>query len=278
MSNLIGVMQGRLLPKYKGRYQAHPKDTWMDEFEIARNLGLQCIEFIFDYNDVEESPLIKDGGLEVIELITSKTNVCVKTICADYFMEFPIHSANLSIAETSLSILKKLLTSAEVIGASDIVIPCVDQSSLRINKDIEVFANRINSIIPLVEKSGINLSLETDLDPHSILSLLDRFNSDRITINYDIGNSASLGYDVGEEIEMYGNRITDIHIKDRVLNGGSVRLGKGNADFDLFFSKLKKVNYKGVFIMQAYRDDDGIEVFKEQYDWIKLKLKKYGYI
>ena len=30
--NQVGVMQGRLLPKYKGRYQAHPKDTWQDEF------------------------------------------------------------------------------------------------------------------------------------------------------------------------------------------------------------------------------------------------------
>ena len=46
--NPIGVMQGRLLPKYKGRFQAHPKDTWHDEFALANSLGLDLIEFIFD--------------------------------------------------------------------------------------------------------------------------------------------------------------------------------------------------------------------------------------
>ena len=38
MENKIGVMQGRLLPKYHGRYQAHPVDYWQEEFEIARRL------------------------------------------------------------------------------------------------------------------------------------------------------------------------------------------------------------------------------------------------
>ena len=41
MNNLIGVMQGRLLPKYKGRYQAHPVGYWQDEFPKAAELGLQ---------------------------------------------------------------------------------------------------------------------------------------------------------------------------------------------------------------------------------------------
>ena len=44
--NYFGVMQGRLLPKYKGRYQAHPVNYWQDEFRIANEIGLDCIEFI----------------------------------------------------------------------------------------------------------------------------------------------------------------------------------------------------------------------------------------
>ena len=33
--NGIGIMQGRLLPKYKERYQAHPVGYWDEEFSIA---------------------------------------------------------------------------------------------------------------------------------------------------------------------------------------------------------------------------------------------------
>ena len=49
-------MQGRLLHKYKGRYQAHPKDTWQDEFFLVQELGLDLIEFIFDYDDFVKNP------------------------------------------------------------------------------------------------------------------------------------------------------------------------------------------------------------------------------
>ena len=58
MNNKIGVMQGRLLPKYQGRYQAHPVGYWQDEFIVAREVGLDCIEFILDYNNAEDNPLI----------------------------------------------------------------------------------------------------------------------------------------------------------------------------------------------------------------------------
>ena len=52
MKNKIGVMQGRLLPKYKGNYQAHPLGYWKKEFKIARDIGLDNIEFILDFNEV----------------------------------------------------------------------------------------------------------------------------------------------------------------------------------------------------------------------------------
>ena len=62
MSNPVGVMQGRLLPKYQGRYQAHPTGYWQDEFPKVSELGLDCIEFILDYNDSEKNPLMHPDG------------------------------------------------------------------------------------------------------------------------------------------------------------------------------------------------------------------------
>ena len=63
MKNKIGVMQGRLLPKYQGRYQAHPVGYWQKEFGIAKKMGLECIEFILDYNDYRQNPLLKEGRI-----------------------------------------------------------------------------------------------------------------------------------------------------------------------------------------------------------------------
>ncbi len=272
--NLIGVMQGRLLPKYNGRYQAHPVNYWEEEFHIAKDIGLDCIEFILDYSEVDINPLLTSKGIKKINSLIDKTNIQVKTICADYFMLHPLHSNDQKEVDFSKKILTRLLQNSSLLNVSEIVIPCVDQASLKELNDLTHFVSQINEFIPMLEKLNINLSLETDLPPYAFLSLLNKFSSERVKVNYDIGNSASSGYSCTEEISLYGDRISDIHIKDRILEGGPTILGKGNANFKEFFSALSKISYNGPFIMQAYRDEEGLSVFKKQLNWIMPYLKK----
>tara|TARA_B100000795_G_C22805497_1_gene444583 strand:+ start:683 stop:1507 length:825 start_codon:yes stop_codon:yes gene_type:complete len=274
VKNPIGVMQGRLLPKYKGLYQAHPKDYWQDEFVIAKDLGLDCIEFILDFKDSNENPLLSSNGIEEILSIVNNSGVSVNSICADYFMEAPLHSKNEIEALQSIEILKSLILNASLLKVKDIVIPCVEKSSLKVNGAKERFISCVSHVLDILESKKINLSLETDLPPAEFADLLSKINSKYITVNYDIGNSASLGYNPVEELDAYGDKITDIHIKDRLLGGGPVFLGEGDADFDVFFEKLKEFNYQGIFIMQAYRDNEGIEIFKNQLNWL-LDLNYY---
>jgi L-ribulose-5-phosphate 3-epimerase len=272
MKTKIGVMQGRLLPKYKGRYQAHPLGYWQDEFSVAHNTGLDCIEFILDFNDAEDNPLLKKGGVAEILNVCKKTGISVESMCADYFMEAPLHSADETVVLRSVDVLHRLLDVSVKLGIKDIVIPCVDQSTLNNEEAVGRFVKQIVDILPVVEEKNINLSLETDLAPQPFVDLIEKIDSKRVTVNYDIGNSAALGYNPEEELEAYGDKITDIHIKDRLLGGGPVVLGEGNANFQLFFNKLEKLNYSGCFIMQAYRDDEGVAIFKQQLAWVKRFL------
>ena len=119
----IGVMQGRLLPKYKGRYQAHPIGCWQEEFPIARRLGLDCIEFIFDYEECDKNPLIHEKGADQILEISSLSGVVVKTICADYFMEAPLHSEDRKASNLSQQILTRIINNTAELGVTDLVIP-----------------------------------------------------------------------------------------------------------------------------------------------------------
>lgn len=268
MKNNIGVMQGRLLPKYQGRYQAHPVGNWQKEFEAAQQVGLDCIEFILDFNKAKDNPIMKKSGIEEIKACTEKTGVIVQTICADYFMEAPLHSKNKLVADQSQAIMVQLLSSANDLGLTDIVIPCVDKSSMNGKEAINRFVERMVPIVQIAEKFGINLALETDLAPQPFVDLLERFKSDNVTVNYDTGNSAALGHNPVQELNVYGDKITSIHIKDRALGGDSVILGEGVADFAVFFNKLKEFKYKGPFIMQAFRDEEGVKIFKKQLAWI----------
>ena len=260
----IGVMQGRLLPKYKGRYQAHPVGTWAEEFRIASDLELSQIEFIFDYEDVGLNPLSSPSGIEQIRNISRQSEVKVETVCADYFMEAPIHSTDQTTSSKSLSMLELLIKNCHELGASEIVMPCVDHASLNSKDATSRLVDGLQKIEELLNLYRMKISLETDLGPQEFANLLERISIERVTVNYDIGNSAALGFDPEEEFAAYGQLITDVHIKDRIKGGGPVELGTGDADIKKVISLLNEKKYTGPFIMQAYRDDEGVEIFRRQ--------------
>lgn len=268
-------MQGRLLPKIDGRYQAHPVDKWQDEFLIASDLGLSFIEFILDFDHFESNPLMSSDRCAQIFDLSQKTGVLVKTVCADYFMEAPLHSRNKSMASTSRKVLEILIFNALKIGVTDIVLPLVDQSSVSEPELRKRFIETLKPIVNMLNDANINICLEADLPPVEFAELIANLDSNKITVNYDIGNSASLGYTPADEFLMYGTRISDVHVKDRIFGGSSVPLGDGDADFHAVLRGLAQVNYTGPLIMQAYRDELGIDIFTKQLDWLRTLLKRF---
>ena len=271
-------MQGRLLPKINGRYQAHPVDRWQDEFLIASDLGLSFIEFILDFDDFEANPLMSSDRCAEIFDLSQKTGILVKTVCADYFMEAPLHSSDKNTASTSRKVLEILISNASKIGVTDIVLPLVDQSSVSNPKLRERFTSMLKPLIKILEDTNINICLESDLPPVEFAELISNLDSNKITVNYDIGNSASLGYRPADEFLMYGRRISDVHIKDRIFGGSSVPLGDGDADFGAVLRCLAQVNYTGPLIMQAYRDELGFDIFTKQLGWLRALLKRFDQI
>lgn len=58
----FGIMQGRLT-KPKGRgIQFFPFENWENEFWIAKEIGLNEIEWIFDFDNFKENPLWTSEG------------------------------------------------------------------------------------------------------------------------------------------------------------------------------------------------------------------------
>lgn len=272
----IGVMQGRLLRKYKGLYQAHPVGYWQDEFPVALKYGVDSIEYILDYEGYKKNPLFTREGRNEIVACINKTGIRVRSICADYFMVNPLHGNN-NVSEAE-KVLLSLMDSAEELGVECIVLPCVDNSSFNGNKLLMLeFVARLKDVLSRKNKMSVRIALETDLSPIEFVWLLDKFENNNVYVNYDIGNSACLGFDCRDEIRAYGEMIIDTHIKDRkkLIDGGqSVVLGCGEARFDTIWSMLMDIKYDGLLIMQAYRDDEGLEIFLEQLGWVRRRLRE----
>ncbi len=213
---------------------------------------------------LEVNALMSKSGMQEIKEIILKTGVRIDFICADIFMQQPLIRMSQEIREENKEHLKDILVSAKEVGAIGVEIPFVDASSIKSESEINELISCMQEAFKLAEEIGMKISLETDLNPTSFKELLDRINLNHVQANYDIGNSASLGFDPIEEINAIGKRILNVHVKDRKLGSTTVPLGTGDADIKLSLSKLSEINYLGGITMQAARGTDDIEVAKSQ--------------
>jgi len=245
----IGFMQGRLSPKPPDRIQAFPKEYWREEFPRAEEIGFGSIELIHDVLHLDVNPLSSDAGRRSLVSLSEKHKIALASICADYFMVCPL--------EESLSVAIEVVQIASDIGCGLVELPFVDSSSLVRRRGDLRLRKAIETVADVAERKGILVSIESDLAPLEFREFLIEF-SDNVGVNLDLGNSAALGYDVRAECRAYGERIFNVHIKDRLLGGKTVPLTTGHTDFLRAFQALHDCHYQGDLILQTAPDPDYI--------------------
>jgi L-ribulose-5-phosphate 3-epimerase len=124
----------------------------------------------------------------------------------------------------------------------------------------------------------LKVIFESDFPPLDLARFINRLDPALFGINYDVGNSAAMGFNPSEELGAYGSRIVNVHIKDRKLGGTTVPLGTGSADFDSVFDALAKNGYNGNYILQTARASDGNHsgMLSHYRDMTLNWIKKYG--
>ncbi|MBF0358966.1 MAG: sugar phosphate isomerase/epimerase [Magnetococcales bacterium] len=253
---LIGIMQGRMLPPYEGRFQAFPANQWLDEFHLAAQAGLHSIEWIYETYNRDKNPIIDDDGIAEIAKATKKTGVKTLSICADYFMNRQLVGENGKPNQENVEHLLWLIGQAEKLSMGYIVLPFVDSSSLTSEAERDGLVEVLEQTLPTAAKMNVELHLETDFTPIILKHFLERVDHPALLSNYDIGNSAALGYDPAEELTYIGDRLGSVHIKDRVLGGGTVPFGTGNANFATCFRLIEEIGLSYPYILQAARNEE----------------------
>jgi L-ribulose-5-phosphate 3-epimerase len=251
-------MQGRLTPPEPERFQAFPRERWEDEFSLATRVPLSYIEWIYDLYGSDINPLTGDIGRMLSRV--NETGVAIPSICADYFMDRPILRCSEIEQTQRLQFLQRLLFLAKKVGVRRVVLPFVDASRIDSMAEQTSVIKALQEILPTARENDVELHLETALGPLEFARFLERLPDPLVKVNYDSGNSASLGYSPDEEFPAYGERVGSVHIKDRVRGGGTVPLGTGDTNFTAVFAALERLSYQGDMTLQVARSAPGQEV------------------
>jgi hexulose-6-phosphate isomerase len=254
--NPIGIMQGRLSPPSGDHMQSFPVDTWADEFPLAREAGLACIEWVYRKESEAANPLASDAGVGEIERLVDESGVPVWSVTADYYMSERLLTPEGELRDSVMAHLGWLLERARMVGAHYVMAPFVDDSRLRTEAEVDGFVAFLGAVAPMLDQSGVELHMETDLGPGVWSSALAQAPHPMIKVCYDIGDRASLGYDTAAELVALSPWLGSVHVKDRPSGGSTVPLGTGDADFSTCFQLILAAGFRGPFILQAAREDE----------------------
>jgi L-ribulose-5-phosphate 3-epimerase len=249
----IGFMQGRLSPLVSGKIQAFPWNYWRDEFSIANENGFNIIEWTLDQSGLYKNPLMTDEGQKKIKDLCNKYDITIPSLTGDCFMQAPFYKVDGFNSESLLLDFRNIIISCGKLDVKYIVFPLVDNGRLETQKQKMMLKDGLALVDDLLFQTGIKIVFESDFPPDKLKYFISGFSLENYGINYDIGNSAALGYNSKEEISAYGDRILNVHVKDRILKGTTVPLGKGNANIPKVLKELSEINYDGNFILQTAR-------------------------
>jgi len=132
------------------------------------------------------------------------------------------------------------IEAAEALGADNILLAFFGAGDLRFRNDsgqlvdlrddqyssYKLDRRAVGTVIDVMkqvahraEDAGVKIGLENTLTARQNVEIIEEIDSDHVEVYYDMGNSATYGYNVPEEIRYLGNdRICEMHIKDRGRN------------------------------------------------------------
>lgn len=250
-------MQGRLCDLVGGRIQAFPWDDWEQEFPRAQALGLHLMEWTLDQERLHQNPLLTAEGRSRIRQLGAQHGLQVASLTGDCFMQAPFWKAAGDERRALQADFMDVVAACGDLGLGMIVVPLVDNGGLADRAQEDLLVDWLLSQRDAFRRHGVAVIFECDYGPQELGRFIDRLPSGDFGINYDIGNSAALGFDAREEFQCYGHRVQNVHVKDRIRGGTTVPLGSGDAGFETVFAQLAAVAYAGNYIMQTARAADG---------------------
>ena len=278
MNDRIGFLQGRFSPLIEGRIQAFPWSFWRTEFPLGERNGFHLMEWTLDQYRLHENPLLDSAGRAEISTLSQGYGLAIPSLTGDCFMQEPFWKAQGnqrgSLQRDFLAVIQACAAS----GVTMVIVPLVDNGRLESIEQEDTLVAFLLQQSRFLEEEGVQVVFESDYDPVELSRFIQRLDPALFGINYDIGNSAALGFNPTEEIAAYGCHVRSVHVKDRMLGGDTVPLGSGMADFEAVFGALHQVGYTGNYILQTARaaDGDHEDVFCRYRDMTAEWVNYYG--
>ncbi|MEC5318359.1 L-ribulose-5-phosphate 3-epimerase [Brenneria populi subsp. brevivirga] len=274
--------------------KALPKDTsWVEKLAIAKSCGFDFVEMSIDESDERLARLAwtRAERMEIIDAI-AQTGVRIPTLCLSAHRRFPFGSRDGGTRLRARDIMQNALSLAQDLGIRTIQLAGYDVYYEPQDEDtVARFEESMAWTVELAAAAQVMCAVEI-MDTPFINSIskwraLDaKINSPWFTVYPDVGNLTAWGNEVDSELSNGIDRIAAIHLKDTFPvtkdSPGQFRdvpFGEGCVDFIHLFKTLRRLNYRGTFLVEMWTEKSAeplLEIIHAR-RWIEDKMKAAGW-
>ena len=269
----ISITQGRHLKVINKKIQLFPEKNWKRELKLFNLTKLNFIEWVVSKDNFNKNPICQIDGYKIINQHLNENGIKCRSIDLDFIVKENTLKFTKKKIKFFIEKIKIISSNSKKIGIKYLIFPFLENSSPNVNikfNKLVLLLDEIRKVVP----NKLHILIETDLKPVKLILLIKKMKN-KIFINYDLGNSASKNYNFEDE-KKYFKFVKNIHLKDRVKNGSTVRFGHGNADFKKLFNFLIKCKNNYDFTLQPARSkcNKDIKEIKLNIEYIEKILLK----
>lgn len=230
-----------------------PNFSWPDIYSMAKDLGFDGIEIRGlgeDIFAVKAKPFTDsqiEGTISKLSKLHLKISCFSSGCCLKYADK----------AEENFNIISQYITLASKLSTPYVRILADLNPAPEDDVDDNVVLAALKKLIPVAEKNGVTLLMETNgvyTDTARLASLLSRAASDNVAALWDFHHTCRYGNESpGQTIQNLGAYIKYVHAKDSVMKNGKVEyrmMGEGDLPIDDIMLALRSINYSGYISLE----------------------------
>jgi L-ribulose-5-phosphate 3-epimerase len=258
--------------------------SWPERLSAAAASGYQFVEISIDESEERLARLQwpREARLELHRAL-AEGSASIDTMCLSAHRKYALGSVSTQQRQQALQIMRRAIDFAAEFGIRIIQVAGYDvhyeQST---DQTRALYKESILRSAEWARESCVTLALENVECPvvDSIekgMTFIKAADTPWFQMYPDIGNLAAMEKDLTHELLTGGRHIVGIHLKDtRVRELRRVPFGEGIVDFEGAFRTLKRMGYRGPFMVEMWNESvtDPLSTVAAARQWLADKLNK----
>lgn len=266
--------------------------SWEEKFEAAKKGGFDYMEISVDESDERLARLDwTDEEIETLRASMKKYDIVFPTMCLSGHRRFPFGSKNPETRRRAMEIMEKAIVLSVKLGIRCIQLATYDVYYEESDEETkQLFLEGMREAVGMAARAGVILAMEI-MDTQFVgtivraMKYIRAIPSPYFKIYPDLGNLSNFSKDPEAELELGLPEIAALHIKETTPGVfKEVPFGTGQVRFVDIFTKLKELDYRGLWLVEMWADnsktytvDEAAAVIAEAKAFVTDKMAQAGW-